>query len=72
VYIVCVNIVVVLVGCVRVMGTCVTQTAASRWRIFIFILLCGDAMWEMLIVFFLFLEFLTICCSFSFLHVVLF
>ena len=43
-YIVCVNIVVVLVGCVRVMGTCVTQTAASRWRIPIFILLCGDVM----------------------------
>jgi len=67
---VCVNIVVVLVGCVRVMGTCVTQTAASRWRIFI--LLCGDVMWEMLIVFFLFLEFLAICCSLSFLYVVLF
>jgi len=34
-------------------------------------LLCGDAMWGVLIVFFLFLEFLEICFSLSFLDVVL-
>jgi hypothetical protein len=48
-----VNIVVVLVGYLRVVGVCISWNAASGWRFFY----GGTMWWEMLVVFFLSLEF---------------
>jgi hypothetical protein len=48
-----VTFVVVLVGYLRMVDTCISREAASGWRVF-----DGDAMcWGMLVVFFLSLEF---------------
>jgi hypothetical protein len=60
-----VNIVVVLVGYLRVVGTCISRDAASGWRFFV-VILCGGECW--LFSSFL-LSFPGIC--FSFLYVVL-